>query len=1053
MFDRIIKWSLSNRLLVIAAYIVFLAVGILIVRKMTLDVFPEFAPPQVVIQTESPGLSPENVETLITFPIESAVNGTPNVEAVRSKSSVGLSTVVVVFQWGTNIYTARQLVNERLQLARSNFPPGTNSPVMLPITSAVSWLVKYSLTSETVSPLDLRTLSDWEIRNRLLAIPGVASVVSIGGGVKQYQVLISLEKLFHYNLTVKDVLDAASRANVNVPGGFLSTGGQEYIVTGIGRLRSLDDLKNTVVTERKGTPIRIGDLAEVRLGPEVPRGDASYNGKRAVIGTVSKAFGADTLTVTYQVEQALKEIQRTLPKGVELQTEVFRQANFIESSVSNLKKALIEGTVIVTVVILFFLFNVRASVISLTAIPTSLIFGVMVLKYMGIGINAMTLGGMAVAIGEVVDDAIIDVENVFRRLRENRAEGDYRPPLQVIFTASKEIRNSIVYATVIVLVVFIPIFLLTGVEGRIFSPLGIAYIASVWSSLLVSLTLTPVLCYYLLVRKGDRDESLHEKESLTIRGLKAGYKKLLRGALARPRWVIAISIALLVAALATIPFFGRSFLPEFHEGNFILAVSTLPGTSLDESMRLGGRITEALKKYPEVVSIAQRAGRSELDEDAQPPNFSEFDITLKYGKRPPEELVEAIREEMEKIPGVAINLGQFIAHRLDEVLSGVRAQVAIKIFGPDLKVLREKGRAVQRVLEGIKGVTDLQLEQQMDVPEVRINIDRARASRYGLNIEDVAQTVQVAFNGAPVSRVLEGQKTFDLVVWFDEHSRASLESMKGILIDTPGRGKIPLSSIADVQIENRPYFINREKVQRRIVVQSNVAGRDLGSVIEEAQARIQKEVVLPQGYFIEYGGQFQSQQEATRILTIYGVFSIFGIFLLLYKAFNSIRSSLLVMVNLPLALIGGVFAIFLTGRVLSVASLIGFIALFGIAVRNGIILISHYRQLRAEGKSKEEVIIEGSKDRLAPVLMTAATAGLGLLPLVIGEITGKELERPLAHVILGGLFTSTFLNLIVVPVLFMRYGWERDEGVSEQEIMDEEIKEAQGLKGQAPVGT
>jgi len=1044
MFDKIIKWSLNNRLLVIVAYIVFLVVGVFIVQKMTVDVFPEFAPPQVVVQTESPGLSPEDVEKLITFPIESAVNGTPNVEAVRSKSSVGLSTVVVVFRWGTNIYTARQMVNERLQLAQGNFPPGTKPPVMLPVTSAVSWLIKYALTSETLSPLDLRTLSDWEIRNRLLAIPGVASVVSIGGGVKQYQVLISLEKLFHYNLTVADVVSAASRANVNVPAGFIVTGGQEYIVTGIGRLRSLDDLKNTVVTERKGTPIKIGDLAEVRFGPEAPRGDASYNGKPAVIGTVSKAFGTDTLTVTYQVEQALKEIQKTLPKGIKLQTEIFRQANFIESSIRNLKEALAEGTLIVTIVILFFLFNVRASFISLTAIPTSLIFGVMVLEYMGIGINAMTLGGMAVAIGEVVDDAVIDVENVFRRLRENRQKQPPTPPLQVVFYASKEIRDSViyardsvVYATLIVLIVFVPIFLLSGVEGRIFSPLGIAYIASVGSSLLVALTLTPVLCYLLLAKKRGDDESAQDKESLTIRWLKSGYEKILRGALARPRWVMAVSIALLIAAIATIPFFGRSFLPEFHEGNFILAVSTLPGTSLDESMRLGGKITEALQKYPEVVSIAQRAGRSELDEDAAPPNFSEFDITLKYGKRPPEELVEAIRGDMEKIPGVAINLGQFIAHRLDEVLSGVRAQIAIKIFGPDLKVLREKGKRVQKVLEGIKGVTDLQLEQQMDVPEIRINIDRARAARLGLNIEDVAQTVQVAFNGAPVSRVLEGQKTFDLVVWFDERSRANMESMKGILIDTPGRGKIPLSAIADVQIENRPYFINREQIQRRIVVQSNVAGRDLGSVIEEAKAKIQKEVVLPQGYFIEYGGQFQSQQEATRILTSYGIFAIFGIFLLLYKAFNSVRSSLFVMVNLPLAMIGGIFAIFLTDRDLSIASLIGFIALFGIAVRNGIILISHYRQLRTEGKSKEEVVVEGSKDRLAPVLMTAATAALGLLPLVMGEITGKELERPLAHVILGGLFTSTFLNLIVVPVLFMRYGWEKEEGVSEDVVLDE----------------
>ena len=1027
MFDWITTWSLRNRLLTVVAFVIVLVVGVFLLQRITLDVLPEFAPPQVVIQTQAPGLSPEDVETLITFRIEAAVNGTPGVEVVRSKSSAGLSTVIVVFQWGTDIYTARQLVNERLQEVRETFPPGTEAPLMLPITSAVSWLVKFALQSETVSPLDLRTLCDWDIRNRLLAIPGVASVVCMGTGAKQYQVLLSSEKLLRYNVTVHNVLEAVRKANVNVPGGFLVVPGQEYVVTGIGRIASPEELKKTVVAEWGGVPIPLEKVADVRFGPELPRGDSAYMGRPAVIGTVSKLFGADTLTVTYQVEKALEEIRRTLPKGVKMQAQVFRQANFIESSIRNLRKALLEGAFVVTAVVVFFLFNVRASFITLTAMPLSLLLGVLILKAFGIGINAMTLGGLAIAIGAVVDDAIIYVENIFRRLRENRQKENPLPPLQVVFQASREIRDSVVYATWIILVVFGPIFLLTGVEGRIFTPLGFAFTASLFASLVVAVTLTPVLCALALVKAGAVGNPGQEKESLTIRALKGGYERLLRPALSHPFWVIAISLILLAISIAMLPFLGRSFLPEFHEGNFILAVTSLPGTSLQESMRLGYRITEMLRKYPEVVSVSQRAGRAELDEDAMPPNFIEFDIMLRYGDRPPEELVHAIREDLEKIPGVAVNLGQFIAHRLDEVLSGIRAQIAIKLFGPDLDRLLEKGRQVEQILAGIRGVTDLQLEQQIRVPEVRIKVDREKAARLGLNAGDVLETAQVAFNGEVISQVIEGQKSFDLFVWFDESSRKDVRAMRNILVDASGGRKVPLNLVAEVAIENRPYFINRERVQRRIVVQANVAGRDLGSVIAEARRKIATEVELPAGYFIEYGGQFESQQEATRILMTYGVVAIVAIFLLLYKAFNSSRAAFLVMANLPLALIGGVVAIFLTGKIMSIPSLIGFIGVFGIAARNGIILVSRYRQLRAEGLSREEVVVEGSKERLAPVLMTAAAAALGLLPLLFGDIAGKELERPMAYVILGGLATSTFLNMIVVPTLFMRYGWETEE--------------------------
>ncbi len=1028
MFDWITQASLRNRMLTVTAYVMVLVVGILALRTVTLDVFPEFAPPQVVIQTEAPGVAPEDVERLITFPMETAINGTPGVGVIRSKSSAGLSTIVVVFTWETDIFRARQLVSERLQSVKETLPPGTRDPTMLPVTSAVSWLIKYALVSDTVSPLDLRTISDWDIARRLLAVPGVASVVSIGGGAKQYQVLLSSQQLWRYGVTVKNVTEALRQANVSVPGGFQVRQGQELAVTGVGRITSLDDLRRTVVAEREGTPVTLAQVADVRFGPEFPRGDASYMSKPAVIGTVSKLYGADTLTVTSKVEDALRAIAKTLPRGVTMYTEVFRQASFIESAIRNLRRALIEGAVIVTVVVVFFLFNVRASLITLAAMPLSLILGILTLRYFGIGINSMTLGGLAIAIGAVVDDAIIYVENIVRRLRENQARPDPGPALPVVFQAAREIRSSVVYATWIIVIVFVPIFLLTGVEGRIFTPLGLAFTASLFASLIVAVTLTPVLCSLLLARR----RGLSERESLTVRWLKSGYEVVLRRAVPHPYVIAAVMVVLVGGSLLLIATFGRAFLPEFQEGNFIIAVTTLPGTSLDESMRLGGRITAILRRHPEVVSVAQRAGRSELDEDAQPPNFSEFDVTLKYGTREPEELVHRIREDLEQVPGIAVNVGQFIAHRLDEVLSGVRAQIAIKVYGPDLRVLRDLGGQVEAILREVKGIRDLQLEQQIDVPQIRIAVKREMAARLGLNPGDVLETAQIAFNGEVLSQVFEGQRTFPLFVWFDDESRRNADAMRNLLIDTPEQKKIPLRMVAEVEVENRPFFINREKVQRRILVQANAEGRDLGSVIGEAQGEIAKGVTLPAGYLIEYGGQFESQQEATRVLTLYGVLALGATFLLLFKAFSSVRSALLVLANLPLALIGGVIAIFLTGRVMSVSSLIGFIGVFGIAARNGIILVSHYRHLRAEGRPRDEVILEGSKDRLAPVLMTAAAAALGVLPLVVGDLAGKELERPMAHVILGGLFTSTFLNMIVVPTYFAKWGWEREETLARQ---------------------
>jgi len=1023
MFDKLIYWSLKNRMLVVVSLMVFLVAATYATMRMHVDVFPEFAPPQVVVQTESPGLAPDDVESLITFPVESAVNGTSGVDKVRSQSSVGLSTVTIIFRWGTDVYVARQLINERIQSVREHFPAGTQTPVMLPITSAVGWMIKYSLESDTRSLMDLRTISDWQIRPHILALGGVASVVSIGGEVKQYQVILDPDRMSAYHVSVSEIREALEKSNVNVPGAFLQAPGQEYIVTGTARIQSLDDLRDTIIEYRKGTPIFVHNIAEVKFGPEVKRGDGAFNLKNAVIGTISKAYGSDTLATTYKVEMALRDIQKQLPPDVKLNLKVFRQADFIESSIQNLNQALLEGGVIVTIILFIFLMNARASFISFLSMPTSLLAGVMVLKWFGVSFNSMTIGGLAIAVGEVVDNAIIGVENCFRRLRLNRESSTPRASFDIVFEATSEIMNSVVYATFIVAIVFLPIFFLPGLEGRIFAPLGIAYLGALICSLVVAVTVTPALCYLLI---GNTKKEL--RESFIAHWLKKYYERVLHFTLRHVWTVVIIALILVSVAIVMVPFFGRSFMPEFHEGNFIIVQSTLSGTSLDESMRLGLLMRQKLLKYPQVVSISQRAGRSELDEDAQPPNFSEFDVKIDYSRdknMTPDGLLRHIRADLSKIPGAVYNIGQFISHRMDEVLSGVRAQVVIKIYGDDLAKLRQIGKDVQRILQTVKGVEDLALEQQVNVPQLIIRIDRQKASRYGIKAGELAETVETLLNGTTVSQVLEGQKSFDLYLRLKNSARNDVNSIRNILVDAPaltkdGNAKIPLRQVAQVEFEGKPYFINREDVQRRIVVSCNVAGRDLNSLIAETQKKINEQVTpkLPSGYFIQYGGQFESQQEAQRVLMIFGIGAVVGIFLMLYQAFGTTREAVLVMLNLPLALIGGVIAIFLTGRDLSVPAMIGFISLFGIASRNGVILVSRYNQLRKEGKSLRETVVAGSLDRLNPVLMTAATAALGLVPLLWGEATGKELERPLAHVILGGLFTSTFLNMVVIPTLY-----------------------------------
>ncbi|HAU0150319.1 TPA: efflux RND transporter permease subunit [Legionella pneumophila] len=1049
MFTRLIAWSLHNRLLVLALTIILCLLGGYTLRQMPVDVFPEFAPPQVVVQTQAPGMATQDVETLITYPLESAINGTPGVASVRSKTSVGLSTITVVFDDKTDIYLNRQLVNERIQQVVNRLPPGISPPVMLPVTSAVGWLLKYALVSHTASPETLRTISDWTIRPRLLALGGVASVVSLGGEVKQYQVQIDPKRMLAYGITVEEVRQALATGNQNVPGAFVHQGGTEFVVSTIGRIKTLDDIKKTLIVVRKGVPVTVNNVATVAFGGEIKRGDASFNAEHAVIGTVSKIYGADTLTTTLKVEQALADIKKSLPAGIELNTEVFRQANFIESAIHNLTKALIEGAVIVIAVLFLFLMNWRASFITFLSMPVSFIVGILVLHYFGFGINSMTLGGMAIAIGEVVDDGIITVENVVHRLRLNRLAENPLPAIEIVFDAVLEIRSSVVYATIIISLVFLPIFFLSGIPERIFSPLAIAYIASVLGSLVVSITMVPALCYLLLARKTEKnqdakvavhalseDERYHCTQEETVKQaqtetrfviwLKKHFLTGLNWSLAHCKTVVAISIAAFVFALSLLPFFGTSFLPEFHEGNFIIVMSTLPGTSLNESMRLGKQVSKTLLKYPQVISIAQRAGRSELDEDALPPNISEFDVHLNFGKdktMSPDELLQSIRADLANIPGALFNVGQFIAHRMDEVLSGVRAQVAVKLFGDNLATLNELGESVESILKTVPGVVDINKEQQINVPQLVIKIDREKAARYGVNIGQISEDIQILLNGVTVSSILEGQRTFDLYLRMDETERDSVKAIQNMLIDAHGAAnnqetKIPLRAVAEIQLEPQPFAINRENVQRVLVIGFNVQEKDLGSVIQEVQHQIKEKISLPGGYFVQYGGQFESQQQASRVIVLFGALAVFIMLVLLHKAFGTFREALLVMFNLPLALIGGVVSLFIASGDMSVAAMIGFITLFGIAARNGIILVSHYNQLRSLGREREQVVIQGTLDRLVPVLMTAATAALALIPLLWGSPAGKELQRPLAQVLLGGLLTSTVLNMLVVPTVY-----------------------------------
>lgn len=1021
MLNRIIQFSLKNRIFVVAGATLLLVYGTMVILNLPIDVLPDLNRPTVTLLIESEGLAPEEVETLVTIPIETLMNGAAGVQRVRSVSGISLSIIYVEFGWGVDIYTARQLVAEKLQLAAERLPPGI-TPVMGPISSIMGQIMLLGMSADSTSAMEVRTLADWVVRQRLLTIPGVSQVIPIGGEVKQYQVLIDPVKLKDFNITLAEAEEAMAASNINTTGGFLEASSQEYLIRNIGRTTDIEDIANSVIAYRNGVPVLLRQVGRVQYGPRIKRGDAGVEAKPAVILGVEKQPDANTVTLTRDIDKALDEIQVSLPPDVKIDRYLFRQANFIEAAIGNVEEALRDGAILVVIVLFLFLLNFRTTAITLTAIPLSIIITAIVFKLFGLSINTMTLGGLAVAIGELVDDSIVDVENVFRRLRENRHSAHPKPALKVVFEASSEIRNSIVFATIIVILVFIPLFNLSGIEGRIFAPLGIAYIVSILASLLVSLTVTPALCSYLLPKAKIMDR---EEDSAVVKWLKKQNERALRIALPRPYLTLGVVLIMVVAAAVVVPFLGKEFLPPFNEGSVTINLLSVPGTSLSESNRLGTIAERLILSVPEAVSVGRRTGRAELDEHAEGVHYSEIEVDIRQSQRFREEILNDIRARLEQIPGVVLNIGQPISHRLDHLLSGVRAQVAVKIFGTDLDILRAKAKEVEGVMSTVEGVVDLQVEKQVLIPQARIRIKREEAQKYGLRVGEVAEALETAFYGKTVGQVLDGQRTFDMVVRFDDPYRNKFEVLKLALIDTPSGTKIPLAAVADVSEDVGPNAINHENVQRRIVVSCNISGRDLGSTVNEIREKVAEQVELPTGYFITYGGQFESQEEATRMIAILSIFSLGLMFLVLYSHFRHPVSVLQIMFSIPMAMIGSVLAVLLTDGILSVASLVGFITLTGISARNGIMRISHFIHLvQYEGEQFDvKMIIRGSLERMVPVLMAALTTGLALIPLVLakGE-PGKEILYPVAVVILGGLLSSTLLDLIVTPTIFYKFG-------------------------------
>lgn len=1020
MLNKLIKFSLKNRLLILVVSTLLIVFGAVVSSRMEVDVFPDLTAPTVVVLTEAHGMAPEEVEKLVTFPIETAVNGATNVRRVRSSSSGGISIVWVEFNWNTDIFKARQIVNEKISLVGATLPEGVSNPVMAPQSSIMGEIMLIAVTSEKTSQIDLRTIADWNIRPRLLATGGVAQVVVTGGEYKQYQILASPEKMNNAGVSLDDLLKASKEANGNSSGGFMYEYGNEYIVKGIGRTNDVNELGRSLIKNVNGNPIKIEDVAEVKIGAAPKIGDGSLKGKPAVIMTVVKQPATNTLELTKSIDLAIADIQKNMPvDDVEINTKIFRQQDFIDASISNIQKVLFEGAIFVVIILFLFLMNWRATLISLLAIPISIIVAILTLKWLGFTINTMSLGGMAIAVGDLVDDAIIDVENVLKRLKENAKlpKEQQRNKLTVIFDASFEIRHSIINATIIIIVAFIPLFFLSGMEGKLLAPLGIAFIVSLFASLIVSLTLTPVLCSYLLTN--DKRLIQEKQESWLVERLQKVYTKLLDFVM---KWKKAAIISVVILFAFTLFIFsqlGRSFLPEFNEGSLVISAVSLPGISLEESNKIGTRIEEALLSVPEISVTTRRTGRAELDEHAQGVNSAEIDAPFVLADRSREEFMNDVRDKMSGVSGVNITIGQPIGHRIDHMLSGTRANIAIKIFGTDLNKMFSISKQIKNEIQNIEGLVDLSVEQQIEIPQIQIKARRDMLNQYGISIGKFNEFVDVAFTGEKVSEIYEGNKTFDLILRFDEANRGKIDNIRNAMIDAKDGQKIPLYYIADVVSTTGPNTINRENVQRKTVVSANVAGRDQKSVVEEIQQIVNAKIELPENYRIEYGGQFEAEAEASKTLTLASLLSILIIFLILFREFKSTKLTIIILLNLPLALIGGVFSIYFTSGILSIPAIIGFITLFGVATRNGILLVSHYNTLLEQGLDLYQTVIQGSKDRLSPILMTALTAGLALIPLAMaGNLPGNEIQSPMAKVILGGLFTSTLLNIFIVPVVY-----------------------------------
>lgn len=1027
MLDKIIHFSLQNRAFVLMAAVLLMVGGIYTTSHIDVDVFPDLNAPTVVVMTEATGMAPEEVERLVTFPVETAMNGASDVRRVRSSSTAGFSVVWVEFDWGTDIYRDRQIVSEKLAEVGESLPPDCGKPTLGPQSSILGEAMIIGLDSDTTSMQDLRTLADWTFRPRLLSLGGVAQVTVIGGDIKEYQIKLSPEKMKHYDVSLQEVISATESMNRNSTGGVLYEYGNEYIIRGLLSTDDIDGIGRAVVRMQGDVPITLNNIAEIAIGPKAPvLGVASHRGKPAVLMTVTKQPDASTALLTEKLDKAVEDLKSQIPSDVNVSTDIFRQQKFIDSSIDNIKKSLYEGALFVIIVLFFFLMNVRTTLISLVTIPLSLLVSVLTLKFMGLTINTMSIGGMAIAIGSLVDDAIVDVENVFKHLRQNRKlpESERLPVLDVVFNASREVRLPILNSTFIIVVSFVPLFFLTGMEGRMLRPLGIAFITALFASTLVALTLTPVLCSFLL---GSEKSDKAGKEPALVRWLQKIYNVALEWVLSHKKLTLGSVAALFAVALGLFCSFGSSFLPAFNEGSFTINVSTLPGVSLEESDNVGRRAEMLLLSVPEIKTVARKTGRAELDEHALGANVSEIEAPFELSDRPKKAVVEEIRHKLGTLPGVNVEIGQPISHRIDAMLSGTRANIAIKLFGTDLNKMFEIGNQIKTEISAIPGVVDLNVEQQVERPQLQIVPKREMLAKYGVTPSEFTDMVEVYLAGRTVSRVYEGNRVFDLTVKADDDSRSTIEAIRDMPVDVVG-GKVPFSQIAEIRSAAGPNTINRENVARKIVISANVSDGDLQGAVNRIRKTINDNVPLPEGYHVEYGGQFESAQSATRTLLVTSLMAILVIFLLLYGQFKNVRQASAVLLNLPLALIGGVFAIFFADGIISIPAIIGFISLFGIATRNGMLLIDRYNELRQSGLSLHDAVMRGSLDRLNPILMTALTSALALIPLALGgDLPGNEIQSPMAKVLLGGLLTSTMLNGFIVPVVYILISKKRNE--------------------------